>query len=153
MSTDLGQFNFEVYDRRSAPLAKTPQVTFQRGGAISFNASAYNAMGSPTSLELLYDRDRQVVAFRSVGPDEPHAYPMRPVGASAKTYIVNGRSFFAYYSIDISVPYRYVPQIIEGKAPGEMIAIVDLNGPRQSAVSNRARGAQKAAANGSEDSG
>ncbi len=146
--TVIGDYNFEVYDRRTAPIPKTPQITLQRGGGISINQTAFLAMNSPEFVELLCDREKGVIAFRNV-ENQPHAYPVRPVGAGGKTVLVNGRTFLEYYGIEIPVSVRFVPKLVP-QPDGSAVLIIDLNGPKQEAVSNRARAVERAARNGQE---
>ncbi len=126
------QFNFEVFDKRSTPLVKRPEVTIQTKGMLSLNASAYHVLGSPEAVELLYDRDQQVVGIRPIAPDAPHAYPIRSVGAGA-TLLVSGRAFFAYYGIATDKPVRRDVKVVNG------VLIIDLKDPGRDATSNRNR--------------
>ncbi len=129
------EFNFEVFDKRFSTLVKRPEVTIQTKGMLSVNASAYSALGSPEAVELLYDRDQQVVGMRPVAPDAAHAYPIRAVGAGA-TFIVSGRAFFAYYGIPTDKPVRRDVKITND------VLIIDLKDPGRDATSNRNRAAK-----------
>lgn len=126
------QFNFEVFDKRTTPLVKRPEVTIQTKGMLSMNASAYHALGTPKAVELLYDRGQRVVGMRPVEPEAPHAYPIRGV-KSGSTYMVSGRAFFGYYDISTERPVRREAAIVEG------VLIIDLKQPGRDATSNRNR--------------
>ena len=104
---------FEVFTRRATPVAKGPYVTIQRKGIISMNREAFEAMGSPEAVELLYDRDERVVGFRPVGRDVPHAYRPRKQGASS-SYLVAGQAFTQYYGIATDTARRYPATMIDG---------------------------------------
>lgn len=125
-------FNFEVFDKRATPLIKRPEVTIQSGGALSLNKSAFHALGEPKAIELLYDRAKRVIGFRSVDENAVHAYPIRGFG-SGNTYIVSGRAFLAFYEIPMGSPVRREAKMVNG------VLIIDLNDPGRDATSNRNR--------------
>lgn len=62
---------FEVFDKRMTPLAKAPSVTIQKRGVISLNKAAHDIIGNAGTVELLYDRDRQVMALRATDDSSP----------------------------------------------------------------------------------
>ena len=126
-------FIWETYDKRNAPMSKQPQVTIQSRGTISMNLSAYMALGSPQSVELLFDRERKVIGFRPAKGDNHTAYPLRKVGPVGNTYIVAATSFLKYYGVPLGVPSRYEAELSQG------VLVVDLNSAPQFAPSNRSR--------------
>lgn len=113
---------FEVFTRRASPTGKGPFVTIQRKGILSMNREAYEAMGSPETVELLYDRDERIMGFRPVDPNVPHAYRARKQGASS-SYLVAGQAFTHYYEIATDTARRYPATAIDG------ILVVDLKEP------------------------
>ena len=125
-------FNFEVFDKRSTPLVKRPVVTVQTKGMLSMNASAYHAIGTPKAVELLYDREQQVVGIRGVEQEAPHAYPVRGAGTGS-TFIVSGRAFFGFYGIPTERPVRRDASVVDD------VLIIDLKDPGRDATSNRNR--------------
>ena len=56
---------FEVFDKRMTPLAKAPSVTIQKRGVISLNKAAHDLIENAETVELLYDRERRVMALRA----------------------------------------------------------------------------------------
>ena len=124
---------FEVYDKRAAVASKHPYVTIQRAGPFSFNQAAYELMGSPKAVELLYDRDTERVAFRPTAPDRPRAFPVRAQGKNAVTHMVAGQSFTKYYGIDTSVARRYAPTMEDD------LLVVDLRGDSVEVTGPRAK--------------
>lgn len=130
------QFNFEVFDKRSTPLVKRPEVTVQASGSLSLNRSAYHALGEPKTIELLYERERRIVGFRAVDENAVHAYPIRGFG-TGNTFIVSGRAFFAFYNIPFGSPVRREAKMVNG------VLIIDLNDPGREATSNRNRKKQR----------
>lgn len=122
---------FEVFDKRAAGASKHPYVTMQRKGPFSFNQAAFELMGKPEAVELLYDRDTERVAFRPVAPGRPRAFPVRAQGKNSITYMVAGQSFAKHYELDTSVARRYAPEweddILVLDLRGDS---VDVTGPR-----------------------
>lgn len=98
--------NFEVFTRRSSPIRKEPLVTIQRKGMFSLNLAAYEALGSPEAVELLYDPDERIVGLRSVNPEAAHAYPVRTMG-NGNTRLIAGTAFTHFHGIDTGVARRY----------------------------------------------
>ena len=133
--------NFEVFDKRAIPMTKRPQVTIQARGTLSFNASSYHVLGEPKALELLFDREAQIIGFRPADTGSPNAYPIRPVSAGG-TYVASGGAFLKYYGVDFSTPMRYDADFTDG------LLMVDLKKGGRVATSNRNRAAMNAASGG-----
>lgn len=124
---------FEVFDKRMAPLAKAPSVTIQKRGIFSINRAAHKLIGEPTTVELLFDKDNQVVALRP--STEAHAYAIRPQSSRADTgqVVMSATAFTQYYDIDTSVSRRYKPYEKDG------MLCIDLQGPSVKVVGNRSK--------------
>jgi len=123
---------FEVFDKRNAPLAKAPSITIQKRGIFSINRAAHKLIGEPETVELLYDRERQLIAMRS--SDESHAYTIRPQSASdTGQVIVSATAFTQYYDIDTLVSRRYKPYEEDG------MLLIDLAGPSVEVKGNRSK--------------
>ena len=136
-------YNFDRFDRRSARrLLSVPELTIQSAGSISMNAAAYELMGSPKAIELGYDEDQKVIGLLGVPEETPHAYPIRPVGKEAQTYVMSPKAFFAFYNIPLGQPVRREVKFEDG------YLIVDLNDPGRIATSNRNIAKVRAAENG-----
>ena len=67
----------EAFDERMTRLAKAPSITLQKRGMISLIKAAHDLVESAESVELLFDRDRQIVALRVADGSSPHAYAGR----------------------------------------------------------------------------
>ncbi len=123
---------FEVFDKRMAPLAKAPSVTIQKRGIFSINQAGHKLIGEATSVELLFDKERGIIALRP--SDEPHAYGIRQQSArDSGQVILSATAFTQYYDIDTTVSRRYKPY-----TEGELLCI-DLNGPSAEVRGNRAK--------------
>lgn len=124
---------FEVFDRRAAPLVSAPFVTLQKKGPLSLNQAAYEAIGKPAAVELLYDRSNRLIGLRPTEPTNPRAYPVR--AQAARNYLIAGQAFTKYYDIDTSVARRYEVEVRDG------MLVIDLKtgGSVATGVRGRAR--------------
>jgi hypothetical protein len=98
--------NFEVFTRRATPAAKGPTVTVQRQGNISLNYAAFEAMGEPDMVELLYDREDDVMGLRTAQDNSPHAYRLRKQ-SSGSGFVISGRAFTQHYDIKTDAARRF----------------------------------------------
>ncbi|MFF0903207.1 UNVERIFIED_CONTAM: hypothetical protein RF653_05985 [Kocuria sp. CPCC 205316] len=106
---------FEVFDKRMTPLAKTPSVTVQKRGVISLNKAAHDLIDSAETVELLYDRGRQVMAVRATDDASPHAYAVRNGSKRGPGQaIISATAFTQHYSIDTTATSRWKPFVEDG---------------------------------------
>ena len=138
--SDYDLDDLEVFDRRSIPYLKRPQASIQAGGAMSLNAAAHKAIGGPEMVELLYSKRQKIIAIRPCEPGLVHAYPLRPQGPKARTYMITARAFMLHNEIPCETPVRYDLKIIDG------MGIIDLNERGYDATSNASRARSKAKA-------
>jgi len=99
--------NFETYQKGATKAETRPFVTLQVKGPIALNRPAYEALGRPPALELLFDPHKQVVGLKGCARDHRNAFPVRAVGNAKSSFMVAGKSFTNYYGIDISQSRRY----------------------------------------------
>lgn len=122
---------FETFDKRSATATKSPMVTLQRGGPFSLNKAAYHLADSPEAVELLYDRENQLIGFRPVSPSSPRAFPVRPQGKNESTFMIAGQAFAKYYELDTSKARRYAVSKEEDMLVLDLKSdSVEVTGPR-----------------------
>jgi hypothetical protein len=106
---------FEVFDKRMTPLAKAPSVTIQKRGVISPNKAAHDLLDNVETVELLYDRDRRVIALRATDDSSPHAYAVRNGSTRGPGQaIFSATAFTQHYGIDTNHTRRWNPFIEEG---------------------------------------
>jgi hypothetical protein len=103
---------FEEFTKKTARAAGTPYITIQKRGTISFNLAAYAALGEPKALTFLFDRERQLVGFRSADPAAEHAYAVRP-NTKGTSHLVSGTLFTTYYGIPTDRARRWRARLIE----------------------------------------
>ncbi len=124
---------FETFDKRAATASKNPMVTIQRGGSFSFNRAAHKLMGMPETVELLFDRAERLIGFRNVAATSPRAYPVRPQGKNAATFMIAGQAFTKHYDVDTSTARRYSVDMKDGILVLDLKGdSVDVTGPRAS---------------------
>jgi hypothetical protein len=114
---------FETFKRRHMPSTEDPALTIQKRGALSLNTAAYEALGSPKYVELLYDRDERLIGVRKASAATPHAYSVRGVGNNEATRVVSGKAFLSYYGIPRDVARRWIAEVQDG------MLVVDLKQP------------------------
>ena len=106
---------FEVFDKRMTPLAKAPSVTIQKRGVISLNKAAHDLVDNAETVELLYDRDRRVMALRAADDSSPHAYAVRNGSKRGPGQaIVSATAFTQHYVIDTTATRRWKPFVEDG---------------------------------------
>lgn len=126
--------NFESFSRGLVPLKSDPTLTIHKRGLLSLNRSAFDALGSPDAVELLYDRQAAIVGLRTTSGSAGDAVYVRPATRSASgPWVVSAMAFVRYYEIDTEVSRRWAAYLDDG------VLCVDLTGPAESVSSNRAR--------------
>lgn len=123
---------FETFKRQRAPLTTEPAITIQKRGTFSLNAPAFEALGSPEYLELLYDRDERLIGLRKADAHVPHAYVVRPLG-NGTTQMVSGTAFLAFYGIEFDAARRWI-----GRLQDDML-VIDLKEPGVEVTGSRAK--------------
>jgi hypothetical protein len=115
---------FETFKKNRMPAKGEPAITIQRRGALSLNTAAFEAIGSPDYIELLYDRDERLIGIKGSDEDTPHAYMVRGTGKNEATRVVSGKAFLTYYDIPRDVARRWIAEerddmlVIDLKQPG-----------------------------------
>ena len=111
------QVDFERFDQRHIAISGSPFVTIQRGGRVmTINRAAYEMLGGPRAVELLYSKQNRVIGVRQVSPKEPYAFPLRGQGRKGRepsNYLVAAQAFTKHYDIDTSVAMRYPVEMQE----------------------------------------
>lgn len=114
---------FETFKRQRLTPSGEPLITIQKKGIFSLNRAAYDALGTPDVVELLYDRDSRLVGIRKVSKSVRHAYTVRPFGKSGMSWLVTGTAFLNYYDIPVTDPVRR-----HARVEKDML-VVDLTDP------------------------
>jgi hypothetical protein len=109
--------NFEVYTGGSASRRKGAVVTIYGTGHLSLSPEAFEALGSPEAVELLFDRGERVIGLRRADPDLPHSYRVRRP-ANSPSYAVYGKTFLRHYGVELGPARRYPAAMV-----GDVLAV------------------------------
>lgn len=97
-------FNFEPFTGRRLRLAsRQPRVTLLRGGIFGINRAAYELLGEPRAVLLLYDREHRAIGLRPAAVDDPYAHRLTK-RTTSESYTVRARRFLRHYEIDEERP-------------------------------------------------
>jgi hypothetical protein len=122
---------FEVFTKQRQPRSDQPYVTIQRKGVFTLNTAAYESLGDPDAVELLYDREQRRIGFRPATPKSPYAYGVRPNGPTGRSFLVAGRAFLQFYDIPFDLARRWVARYADG------MLVIDLNEPGVEVAASR----------------
>lgn len=114
---------FETFKKNRMPSKGEPAITIQKRGALSLNTAAFEAIGSPEYIELLYDRDERLIGVKGSDENTPHAYTVRGTGKNEATRVVSGKAFLTYYDIPRDVARRWIAEERDG------MLVIDLKQP------------------------
>ncbi len=131
---------YELFDKRAVPSTTKPWVTLQKGGLLSINATAFEKIGAPEAVEVLYNKAERKIALRPASMDSPRAFPIRKQGAGGNikpTNLVSLTAFCNYHGIDTSSARRYRPEFADELG----VLIVDLAQEAADATGPRAKSA------------
>ena len=90
--------SFEVFKAGQPRVSKVPRIGLSRHGYFSVNRTAYELLGRPSRVVLMYDAERELVALEPAGEDTPHSYKVVQQGKS-QSYIVAAKAFCDHYEI------------------------------------------------------
>jgi hypothetical protein len=107
------------------------------GKILTFNEAAYNALGRPEAVALLFDKERYAVGLRPISPEAKHAYPIHKVGNN-RTYRVKAMAFVSHNGIAALEPRSYHCRILDHVLVDDQvldgILVFDLKEADQKAV-------------------
>jgi hypothetical protein len=113
---------FETFTRQRRA-ERQPFVTIQKKGVISLNRAAFEALGGPEFVELLFDPEARLVALRQGDSSVEHAYQVRAPVKNHATWLISCGAFLSYYEIENSKSVRRAARM-----DGDLL-IIDLNDP------------------------
>lgn len=114
--------NFEVFDVRYKKPSEGPTLAIQRRGAFALNREAFDELGSPEAVYLLFDPQQRIIGLAKKPGGVPGVYPVT-MRSTGKTYIINALAFCKHYGIDLSEARLFSAQMI-----GDTLA-VDIKEP------------------------
>jgi hypothetical protein len=85
---------FEMF--RAPP--KGPAVTITANGLLIFSWDAYELLGKPEAVQLLYDKDQRIIGIRPAGREAENTHRVRLSGRY--TRVVSARAFCRHVGIE-----------------------------------------------------
>lgn len=125
--------NFEVFTRKNAKPAREPTLTITVRGTLNLNAAAYELLGKPEAVTLLYARAERVIGLRPTDRGEQNAYLVRPLGKSGSSWQVSAKEFSVWIEADLGAARRYPLALDDG------IGCADLTRPGRIVAGPRSR--------------
>jgi hypothetical protein len=93
--------SWKEFDRGDAAKTLAARVTITRQGYISLNQAAYDLLGRPPAVVLLYDAGGTAIGLRAASEDTAYSFRVQSWGTGTN-YFINAAAFVRYYGIDCS---------------------------------------------------
>lgn len=106
--------NFQRFERHLRRPLSQPVVSLQRKGQFSLNRAAYEALGHPQAVALLFDPDARIVGIQATGQDDLNGFRVRRGNPRAEHYVFAAKSFADYYGISLEETRRYPAELLDG---------------------------------------
>jgi hypothetical protein len=98
---------FEIYRGSGLPTNYVyPAISIRVNKSVSFNEAAFEALGRPSHVLLLFNRKTRTIAFQAAKPEEIGAYALKKAPKSV-SYSANVRGFLTEYAITADPPRRF----------------------------------------------
>lgn len=110
---------------------ETPRLTLQKRGNFSLNEAAFERLGRPPAVVLLYDADSHAIGLKPSTKEARNAYTLRKHGERA-AYVIAGVAFCKQFNIDHSKAQTFEPVFENG------VLVVELH--QQTKDSSKRRG-------------
>jgi len=123
--------DFEIFKRIHARASHGPTLTVTTRSALNLSRAAWELLGKPAAVTLLYAADERIIGLKPADRDAPNAYLVRVLGKYGRQ--VAARVFCRYIEADLSAARRYPLVLDDG------IGCVDLREPGVVVTSNRAK--------------
>jgi hypothetical protein len=126
---------FEIFTGKNSR-ATGYALTIDKRGLFSISGEAYAALSEPTAVQLLFDRENQVLALWPIEAGAENSYGVRTYSRGAAAH-VTGTAFLRHYGIDFPTgpALRRTAEIRDGMLQ------VDLRQEPVKVTSNRAKAA------------
>jgi hypothetical protein len=105
----LKMSSFEVFESRYARSPKAPRVGLSRRGYFSLNKFAFELLGRPSRVLLLYDSERALVGLKAADENVPYSYGVVQQGNS-ESYILAAKAFCDHCGITYDEVQHFVPR-------------------------------------------
>lgn len=89
---------WEVFRGRPNGIRGVARVTMQRDGALLMNELAYEQIGRPEAVELMFEARTQRIGLKAIDPDEDHAFRVKK-RKRMNQWEVRASPFFVHHRI------------------------------------------------------
>lgn len=90
--------DWEVFRGRPNGVRNAPRVTLQRDGALLMNELAYEQIGRPEAVELMFSKSRRRVGLRVVDAEQENAFRVTK-RKRMKQWEIRASPFFVHHRI------------------------------------------------------
>lgn len=104
---------FETFTRRKWVTSRTPFVSVYRSGVLGLNHAAYETLGRPPAVLLLFEREGKRIGLRPTTLDVDDAFRVRKQVA-AKSYLISAQPFLQLYGISDGTTRRLPAALHDG---------------------------------------
>ena len=94
-------------------LSKRLNVTINPEKIIRINRNAYEQLGRPAAVRLLYSRERDAIGLEAVSPRFNEAFPLVP---DRMGYRINAAPFCRHFNITPDLTLKFVDPAINGQS-------------------------------------
>jgi hypothetical protein len=105
--------NFEIFRRGAAPIGKQPYVTLNKRGVFLINKAAYQAIGQPQAVIMMFDPSEKIVGMQPVEAGTADAYAVHTTTRD-RSFLVSGKAFCNYYELPLGTSIRYPASVNDG---------------------------------------
>lgn len=113
--------NWETFTFQGSKRATVLRVTLSIRRIFALNQLAFDEIGKPEFVELLFDRKARLIGLKPSKKNVKHAYPIRKQGKN-RSYIIAGKAFCTYYGITVSHSVWFTDVTMQ-----EGVMVLDLN--------------------------
>jgi hypothetical protein len=107
--------DWQVFKKRQAAPTSRPIVGILQKGVFSVNRAAFDALGGPDSVELLFLPDEKIIGIRATTNGSDTSYPLRTAsGKPDGAHYVSGIAFTKFWKIDTTERRRYSAYMEDG---------------------------------------
>ncbi len=109
---------FEAWDRRlRAPAhqeGRNAFVSVRSDGTIGINKVAYEMLGSPDAVQLMFDPKLRRIGLKPVERDTDRAVHSSYYLLNRAQHLLPARRFCEHYGVPLGETRRYTPKLIDG---------------------------------------
>lgn len=107
----MGKPKFEKFRRYKVTEGDDPIVSIHVRGIFALNKNAYDKLGEPEAIEMMYASEDRIIGFSAAPKSSPDSYAVRHNTKTA--FQVEGRAFLNYYGISDDAGRRYVAEMMD----------------------------------------